>query len=123
MRLATPYVRISFDVFKSAEPSDQRIGTNRQNKQHDKHRIHAWHVENAVGLNDQEANALVRKLGFGKQGADQGKTETQTHAVDDRMAHGGQVDLLDHLPGAGAEAVADADEDLIDLPHPGSDVE
>src|SRR5262245_63269256 len=39
------------------------------------------------------------------------------------MTHGGQVDLLDHLPGGGAEALADADEDLVDLPHPGSDVE
>src|SRR5262245_62447717 len=39
------------------------------------------------------------------------------------MSHGGQVYLLDHLPGAGAEAVADADEDFIDLPHPRSDVE
>src|SRR5206468_2958921 len=53
----------------------------------------------------------------------QGKTEAQTHAVDDRVTHGGQVDLPNHLPGAGAEAVADPDEDLVDLPHPGGDVE
>src|SRR5262245_45113240 len=38
------------------------------------------------------------------------------------MAHSGQIDLLDHLPGGGAEAPADANKHFVDLPHACSDI-
>src|SRR5260370_697643 len=45
--------------------------------------------------------------------------EAEPPAVDDGMPHGGQVDLARHLPRIGAEAAADADQHLVDLPHAG----
>ena len=62
---------------EAAEPADQRIGADRQHEQDDQHRIHARHVECAVGLDDQEADALVRQFGFGEQRADERDAEAR----------------------------------------------
>src|SRR5215475_9934560 len=93
----------SFYAVEPAQCADQSIGADRQDEQNDQHRVHARHVENAISLDDQKSDALVRKLGFRKQRADQCKPEPKSYAIDDRMAHGWQVNLLNHLQGAGAK--------------------
>src|SRR5262249_58743466 len=75
------------------------------------------------GLDHQEADAAVGKLGLGEQGADQSAPEAEPHAVDHGVAHGGKIDLGHHLPGIGAEAAADADQHPVDLAHAAGDVE
>ena len=113
--------QVRFMSVEAAEAANQRVGADRQHEQHDQHGIHARHVEDAVGLDDQKADALVRQLGLGQQRADQRDAEPEPDAVDDRMAHRRQVDLCNHLPGRGAEALADADQHLVDLAHAGRD--
>ena len=54
------------DAVEAAEAADQRIGPDRQHEQHDQHGIHARHVERAVCLHDQKADALVRQPRFGE---------------------------------------------------------
>ena len=86
-------------------------------------RVHLRHVEDAVSLDHQEADAAIRELRLSEQRADQRHAQAEPHAVDDRVAHGRKVDLGHHLPGVGAETLADADEDLVDLAHAAGDVE
>src|SRR5664279_4663352 len=97
---------IPLDAVEPAEAADQRVGANRQHEQHDQIGIHARHIEHGIGVDDEEADALVRELGFREQRADQRDAEAEPDAVDDRMAHGGEVNLHHHLPGVGAETLA-----------------
>src|SRR5215468_10687432 len=60
------------DRTEPAEAADQRIGADRHHEQDDQPRIHPRHVEQAVGLDDQEADAAVGELGLGEQRADNG---------------------------------------------------
>ena len=83
----------------------------------------ARHVENTVGLDDQETDAFVGKFCFRQQSPDQCEAKSEANAVYDRMTHRGQINFLHHLPCAGAEAAADADKNFVYLPHSGSNVE
>src|SRR5215813_1147126 len=121
--LTTHYSLPSFDIVEPAKPPDQRIGADRDHEQHDQQRIHQRHVEQAVGLDHQEADAAVGELGLGEQRADQADAEPDPHPVDDRVAHRRQIDLGHHLPGVGAEASADPDQHLVDLAHAARDIE
>src|SRR5262249_35608533 len=113
---------VSFYAVEPAQLANQSVSTNRQDEQNDQHRVHAWHVENTIGLDDQKSDAFVRKLGFRKQSANQRKPETKANAIDDRMPHGGQINLLNHLQGAGAKAPANANKDPVNLSHSGGNV-
>ena len=41
-----------------AEQPDNRIGADRKDEQHDQDRVHARHVEHAIGIGDQKSDAL-----------------------------------------------------------------
>src|SRR5690242_18609492 len=64
----SPSLRLSgsFYAFEATQPADQRVGADRQHEQDDQHGIHARHVEGAVRIDDQKADALVRQFGFGQ---------------------------------------------------------
>ncbi len=55
-----------FDVVQAAEAATSALAPIDNHEQHDQHGVHARHVENAVGLDDQEADALVGKLVLGQ---------------------------------------------------------
>src|SRR4029079_7241390 len=75
------YRLVSFYAVEPAELANQCIGADRQDEQNDQHRIHPRHVENTVGLDDQEADAFVRELGFREQSTDQRDAAAETYAV------------------------------------------
>src|ERR1700730_4995996 len=108
-----------FDAIEAADPANERIGADGEHEYDNQHCIHARHVEQAVGLNDQAADTAIRELGLRQQGPDDRDTKTQPHAVDNRMAHGRQINLRCHLPRIGTEAAPDANQNRLDLPHPG----
>src|SRR5215831_6441023 len=112
--LLTTHYSPPLDIVEPAKLPDQRIGADRDHEQHDQERIHQRHVEQAVGLDHQEADAAVGELGLGQQRADQADAEPYPYPVDDRVAHGRQIDLGHHLPGIGAEAPADPNEHAVD---------
>src|SRR4029077_18651059 len=117
------YRLVSFYAVQPAELANQRIGPDRQDEQNDQQRIHPRHVENTVGLDDQETDAFVRELGFREQSTDQREAETKAYAVDHWVPHRRQINLQNHLPGTGAKAPADANRHFVYLSHAGRDIE
>src|SRR6187401_3755225 len=67
----------ALDGIEPAQPSDDGVGADGEHEQHDQHGVHARHVEQAVGLDDQKADAAVRQFGFGQQSCDQGYAEAE----------------------------------------------
>src|SRR5215212_2247123 len=50
---------LSPDRIDAPKLSDQRIHADREHEQHDQQRIHAWHVEGRIGVDDEEADTAV----------------------------------------------------------------
>src|SRR5581483_8434174 len=91
------YSSVSPDILKAAKAADHGIGADRQHEQHDQHGVHSRHIKGAVGVDDEKTDAFVRQFGLGQKRADQSDAETESYAIDDRMPHGGKVDLQNHL--------------------------
>src|SRR5262249_2889260 len=122
-RVGARPIRRSFSGLRAraagADPADQRVRADRDHENDDEQRVHARHVERAVAVDHEEADAAVRQFGLGEQRPDDRDAEPEPDAVDDRHAHRRQIYLAHHLPGASAKAAAHPDQHLVDLAHAG----
>src|SRR5262249_61450648 len=53
-----------FDAVEAADPAHERVGTDGKDEHDNQHRIHARHIEQKEGLDDQGAETTIRELGL-----------------------------------------------------------